>query len=110
MVRVVLPHTPNPNGLGPMTTLLSGPIYKDAGRWQTLRFSDLENDIAELLQERLWVLRREHGSQVTTRKAYVDAVLLNLYTSSGNAVVELDRVQLKGPFRPTWRSSPKARL
>lgn len=96
LVRVVLPHTPNPDGPGPLTTLLGGPLSESSGRWETLRFSSLDKDLSELLQERIWVLRRKYGKTVSRQNAYVDAVYLNLYTHPGRIAVDVQNVQLTG--------------
>ena len=96
MVRVVFPETPNPAGIGPLTTLINGPIYRNAGRWQTLRFSENRKSIDELVQERLWVLRKKHGPQVSSRNAYIDAVFLNLYTTPGHTEISVDDLTIHG--------------
>ena len=100
MARVVLPYTPSPNGEGPMTTVLTGPRYKNVGKWETLSF-DLkqiqnEKDLKEKLKVETWLLRRKFGTKIDIRDAYVDKVVLNLYTGAGNTKVKIDDLELKG--------------
>lgn len=94
-VRIVLPHTPAPNGEGPMTTLLAGPSSKQTNRWEVLKFAP-GNDLEQLLKTELWMLRGKFGSHVTVRDAYVDRIVLNLYTGSGDHSVEIDDLKLDG--------------
>jgi len=96
MVRVVLPNTPSPLGDGPLTTLLPGPTYRSAGEWETLSFSDQPHDLAEKLQQEIWLLRRKHGAQVNSTDAYIDGVILNLYTGTGETVIQIDDLKVDG--------------
>ena len=96
MVRVVLPHTPSATGDGPLTTLLSGPAAGRTNQWETLSFESEIKNLQQLLQEEIWVLRRQHGSHVTQRDAYVDKVVLNLYTGTGETNVQIDDLKLDG--------------
>ena len=94
-VRVVLPHTPSPAGDGPMSTILFGPATRGSGAWETLAFGRT-NTIHSLLKTELWMLRGEFGPDVTLRDAYVDRVVLNLYTHPGSSLVETDDLRLSG--------------
>ena len=95
-VRVVLPHTNSPTGDGPLTTLLPGPTYRQAGSWETLSFQTETKDLPQKLQEEVWLLRRKHGPEVTQRDAYVDKVVLNLYTEAGENEVQIDDLTIDG--------------
>ena len=99
-LRVVLPHTPAPNGEGPMTTLVAGPELKTSGQWEVLEFGGDES-LTSQLQSELWMLRGKFGSQVTLRDAYVDRIVLNLYTGPGISSVEIDELQLNGIVEAT---------
>lgn len=96
MVRVVLPHTLAPDGDGPMTTTLTGQAYATPGQWQTLTIGDGEFDTAKLLTEELWYLKRKYGKHVTGQAAFIDRVVLNLYTKPGKHEVLIDKIQLEG--------------
>lgn len=95
-VRVVLPHTPAPNGIGPMTTLLLGPIYRATGKWETLSFKANKTDLQRQLQEEIWMLRQKFGPHVQQRDAYIDKVVLNLYTGPGETDVQIDDLRVGG--------------
>jgi hypothetical protein len=95
-VRVVLPHSRSPNGEGPLTTLLPGPTYRQAGSWETLSFKADAKDLPRKLQEEIWLLRRKHGPQVTQRDAYIDKVVLNLYTAADENEVQIDDLKVDG--------------
>ena len=96
MVRVVLPHTPAPSGEGPLTTMLTGPKYEGKGRWETLSFEKKSFDLQRQLTQRVWLLRRKYGSSVDQRDAYVDKLVLNLYSGSGKTAVKVDDLKLNG--------------
>lgn len=97
MVRVVLPNTPDEeNSSRPMKTLLKGPISDASRGWQTLSFANEEHDLQEKLERHLWVLRRKYGSHVSAQSAYIDLVVLNIYTSAGNQRVDIDDLKVEG--------------
>lgn len=96
MVRVVLPHTPAPSGEGPMTTLLAGPRYRNTGKWETLSFSSNRADLQKQLQEEVWMLRQKLGPEVDARDAYIDKIVLNLYSGAGKTQVEIDDLVVNG--------------
>ena len=96
MVRVVLPHTPSPDGDGPMTTTLTGQAYSTPGQWQTLRIGEGEFDTDKLLTEELWYLKRKYGKHVTGQAAFIDRVVLNLYTQPGKHEVLIDKIGIEG--------------
>ncbi len=91
-LRIVLPRTTDPRSGRPLVTVLSGPSYSDAGQWQRLKLDGLPR----LLQRQVHILRMELGPQVDDREAYVEAVLLNVY--SGPAVTNLwiDDLEVEG--------------
>ncbi len=95
-VRVVLPHTPSPEGRGPMTTLLPGPTCRHAEDWKTISFASESKNLQEKLKEELWLLRRKHGPHITDRDAYIDKIVLNLYTGAGDSLVQVDDLKVDG--------------
>ncbi len=96
LARIVLPRTLSPSGEGPMTTTLPGPRYQATGKWETLSFAANELDLKELLKEEVWMLRRKFGPHVDERDAYIDKVVLNLYTGVGESLVQIDDLKLNG--------------
>ena len=96
-VRVVLPETPAPDGSGPMTTLVSGAAYKSNGKWQQLTFGDeKDSDLAARLREKVWLLRREYGPHVSATGAYIDKVVLNLFSGAGETSIDIDDLRVEG--------------
>jgi len=95
-VRIVLPHTPAPDGSGPMTTTLQGEKYQNVGQWETIGFRGGDFDLAELLKKELWFLRRKYGSHVDPQEAYVDRVVINLYSGPGEHDVQIDDLKIDG--------------
>lgn len=101
LVRVVLPRTKDPNETGPMTVLLPGPVYTNTDRWQKLEFSDADIPMAKLLEEAAWKLRAKYSAKVDTGEAYVDKVVLNIYTGPGSSTVWIDDLQIDGAVEAT---------
>ena len=97
-VRIVLPETPAPDGSGPMTTLVSGDAYKLNGKWQRLTFGGggKNSNLAASLREKVWLLRREYGQHVSDTGAYVDKVVLNVYSGAGETSIDIDDLKVDG--------------
>lgn len=96
LVRIVLPHTLAPDASGPMTTTLQGEKYSSVGQWQTIGFPGADFDLDQLLKKELWFLRRKYGPHVTSREAYIDRVVLNLYSGPGDHDVQIDHLEIEG--------------
>ncbi|MBI3836940.1 MAG: hypothetical protein HY288_03275, partial [Planctomycetia bacterium] len=79
LARVVLPRSSDPRSGNPLSTLIRGTGYTQVGAWQQLR---IEN-VPQLLERQVRVLRTQFGPQVDAREAYVDRVLLNVYGGPG---------------------------
>ncbi len=92
LLRAVLPHSIDPNTGRPLTTLLRGSGYTQAGNWQQLRIDNLPR----LLERQVRVLRAEHGPQIDDREAFVDLVLLNVYGGPGTTTVSIDDLEVAG--------------
>lgn len=92
LLRVVLPRSTDPRTGQPLSTILQGPSYTDQGRWQQLQMTGLPT----LLTRQLHVLRMQFGPQVDGREAYVDAVLLNVYSGPGRTNVWIDDLEIAG--------------
>jgi len=96
LVRVVLPHTLAPDASGPMTTTLHGEKYSAVGQWQTIGFSGSDFDLTELLTKELWFLRQKYGSHVDPREAYIDRVVVNLYSGPGEHDIQIENLKING--------------
>ncbi len=111
LVRAVLPNSIDPVSGKPLTTLLRGSGYTQAGNWQQLRIDNLPR----LLERQVRVLRAQHGPQVDDREAYVDRVLLNVYGGPGMTTVSIDDLEVTGivgrpTFEPFAAPSSRSRL
>ncbi len=96
LVRIVLPHTLAPDASGPMTTTLHGEKYSSVGQWQTIGFGGDDFDLAQLLKKELWFLRRKYGPHVDSREAYIDRVVVNLYSGPGDHDIQIDNLEING--------------
>ena len=96
LVRIVLPNTIAPDSSGPMTTTLHGEKYTTPNQWQTIGFRGDDFDLTELLKKELWFLRRKYGSHIDAKEAYVDRVVINLYSGPGEHDIQIDNLEING--------------
>src|SRR5262245_13479621 len=106
--RVVLPNEPDPNNpQAPLTLLVVGdtcPADKTR-QWHPLK---LEN-VPQLLAKHLAFTRARLGRDVNATGAYVDRLILNLYTGPGAAEIwvdDLDIGPVKSVPRPNGKDAP----
>ena len=94
LARVVLPHTSDPRTGKPAGFLAVGETYKDVGRWQALRLTDVPNQITKGAR----ALQAQFGPQalIDTREACLDHVVLNVHTGAGQIRLMVDDVELSG--------------
>src|SRR5262249_18339375 len=92
-VRMVLPRVPNPQKASEaFSTYLDGDIYENIDNWQRLEFHDLP----KLLKDKQQLLRVELNRDVDMSDAFVDQLIVNLYTGPGRNQIWLDEVEI-GP-------------
>lgn len=97
LARMVLPHTPNPDSPGePLTAPLYGPRYERAGRWQRLEMTRLQKSAIEQQQK----LRVKYNRDIDLRDAYVDRIILNVYSGPGRTEVYLDDLEVSPVLEP----------
>ncbi len=96
VARVVLPRSKHPGSGEPLTTLIRGSAYKQAGVWQLLRIDNLHR----ALEWQVRVLRSQFGPQVDAREAYVDLLLVNVYGGPGTTNVWVDDFEASGLVAP----------
>jgi hypothetical protein len=120
LARVVIPKSNAPDGKGPVKVMMEGSHYTNNGNWQKLSFGSGQDSLNELFQKQLWQLRSKFGSQLDPAGAYVDLIVLNLYTGPGACDVWVDDLRVHGavdagkasrePFgqclNKTWRRPP----
>jgi hypothetical protein len=93
--RVVFPKEPDPdNPQLPLTTLIVGQTYTKARSWDKLAL----NDVPELLNKSLPLLQARIKRAVNTTDAYIDRLVLNLYTGPGAVDVWVDDLDI-GPVK-----------
>lgn len=90
--RVVFPRSVDPQTGEPRVTLVFGDRYGEPGRWRKLGV----RDISQQVQQQVAALRNEYGAQFDPKEAYVDYVVLNLYTKSGAVNAQIDDLEGEG--------------
>ncbi|MDX1947446.1 MAG: hypothetical protein SFU86_18740 [Pirellulaceae bacterium] len=92
MARVVFPRSLDRGTGQPLASLIRGDSYTDVGNWQQLSI----REISKLLTLETAVLRRQFGSEVDPREAYVDLIVVNAYSAPGNIDLWLDDLEIQG--------------
>jgi hypothetical protein len=101
--RLVLPKERNPRQIDePMTVILTGDTYRLTRRWQKL---ELANPV-KLMKDQQQLLRAQLRRDVDLTDAYIDRLILNLYTGPGQIDVYIDDLEV-GPVRPNAPPPPK---
>jgi len=90
--RVVLPADTDPETKQPSYLLVPGTIYDNVDRWQRLEVLDLRAS----LERQARVLRASSRRPVGLDGAYLEQIVVNLYTGSGDTEVFLDELSV-GP-------------
>lgn len=98
--RVVFPKEPDPaNPQTALTALIVGKTLEKSRSWDKLT---LEN-VPDLLAKHLPVLRTKIGRDINTAGAYIDRLVLNLYTGPGSVEVWVDDLDI-GPVKPVAKA------
>src|SRR4051794_6937098 len=93
LCRVVLPRERDPHDAGkPLTVLVPGEDYKLVGRWQQLSLPQP----VKRLREQQQLLRVQLRRDVITADAYIDRLVIDLYSGSGLTDVWTDDLEV-GP-------------
>jgi hypothetical protein len=92
MARVVLPRVIDPQTGQPLTTVIQGDTYTQVGRWQQLAI----NDVPRMLARQIRVLRSKIGPEVDSNEAYVDQLILNVYSGKGTSTTWIDDLTIEG--------------
>ena len=90
MLRVVLPRTTDHDRDVPMTLLIEGPSTTRRDQWEVLT---IEN-IVEKLARRVRIEQLNRKSEIDTREAYIDTIVVNVYGNKGHATVDLGNPEL----------------
>jgi hypothetical protein len=88
--RVVLPHEDDPRNPGQkLTVLIPGDPYLSVNRWQKVVMAQP----VRLLRDQVRLLRASRNKDVVAEDAYVDSIVLNLYTTPGDLKVWIDDLE-----------------
>jgi hypothetical protein len=101
LARVVFPRERDPDTLQLLGTLVPGAVYDQAGNWQQLELT--QPVVAVERQARL--LRASLGRDVDTREAYVDRIVLNVFTGPGDSTVWIDDLEVSPTFESHSRTA-----
>ncbi len=75
-----------------MTTIVWGDTYSDTGEWQALKLTNLQKQFeAEVV-----LLRQRFGPNVNIEDAFIDSVVMNVYTGPGGYRLKIDDLNLQG--------------
>jgi hypothetical protein len=99
LARLVLPKERNPDNLNePLTTILRGEVSTGGGGfWQPLKLRNERRNPVRLLKDEQQMLRARLQRDVNIADAYIDRVILNLYTGPGVTEVWIDDLEI-GPI------------
>ena len=92
MARVVFPRNLDRGTNQPITSLLRGDMYTDVGQWQQLAI----RDIRRLLDQETRNLRTQFGSEIDSREAFIDLIVLNGYSAPGTVDLWIDDLEIDG--------------
>jgi hypothetical protein len=102
--RVVFPKERDPKNPDiPLTTLINGDTYSDIKTWKQLSLGDAKTT----LRNQLAALTAKVGRQVDDTGAYVDCLVLNVYTGPGTSQVWIDDLSIS-PVLPQDEKKKKS--
>ena len=90
MARIVFPRAVDPQSSQPLTTTILGPAYARTGDWEEL----ILEDVPLLVERAARVLRLKTQLPVSVTGAYLDQLVLNVYTGPGPTSVWIDDASL----------------
>lgn len=91
-VRVVFPNAQHPVTGGRLTALVWGETYSDPGQWQALKVTNLNKQFeAEVVS-----LRHRYGPAIAVDDAFIDSVVMNVFTGPGSVRLLIDDLNLQG--------------
>lgn len=91
-VRIVFPSSLHPVTGGRLTAIVWGDTYSDPGQWQSLKLTNLQKQFeAEVVS-----LRQRYGPDVAIEDAFIDSVVMNVFTGPGNFRLLIDDLNLQG--------------
>src|SRR5262249_49434158 len=102
LARLVLPHENNPKNLQePLTAVLRGDLYQTTSRWQRLEI----RQPLKLLREQQQLLQAEYKRPINIADAYVDRLILNVYSGPGEVELWIDDLEVGPVLDPSAQTS-----
>jgi hypothetical protein len=99
--RVVLPDTIDPDSGRRASVLVAGESYTNVGSWQRLSLRDLRVNF----ERQVRILRARLRQPIDMRRAYLDAVVVNVFGGPGTTEVWLGQVEQTGTIAPAERAT-----
>lgn len=90
LARVVLPADIDPDSGQPYFVTVAGTTYQETDRWSRLELSDL----VRAAERQVWVLRSKTRRQVRMEGAYLERLVLNLYSGPGESDICVDSLRV----------------
>lgn len=90
--RIVFPRSRDPRTGQPVTSRVLGDRSDQPDTWVQIGIRGIDQKV----QQQVSALRSEHGPQFDPREAYVDMIMLNLYSAPGLVRVQIDDLEGSG--------------
>jgi hypothetical protein len=95
--RIVFPRSTDPATRDSLVEVILGNPSEGGGRWSTCTI----NNVVHHYENRVRFLRAKYGPNVDLRDAYVDGVVLSVYSPRGTIRLQVDDLQVDGMIAPS---------
>ncbi len=95
--RVVFPRSTHPATHDPVTEVLFGTPTEGGGRWSESRIAS----VTPQFEDRVRYLRTLLGPSIDLQDAFIDGVVLSVYSDPGTIKLKVDDLQVDGMVAPT---------
>ena len=95
--RVVFPRSTHPATHDPVTEVLFGTPTEGGGRWSESRIAA----VTQQFDDRCRYLRTLFGPSIDLQDAFIDGVVLSVYSDPGTIKLKVDDLQVDGMVAPT---------
>jgi len=94
--RVVFPRSAHSAIDNPITEVILGTPIQGAGQWSTSKIAS----VPQLFEDRIRYLKTKLGPNIDLQDAYIDAVVLSIYSDPGTIKLKVDDLQVEGMVAP----------